>query len=183
MNIAGFILFLIFGGAAFLVAKIMKPDFNGNPAEKYLKCNIATVTVKCTETEKDREGKYLGYYYQVEFIDCNGNEAVGKSETFSKKRTIENGQHIEAYYWQKMETKSGRMLQSFVDGTMNAMTMTLFDKPYQPDLRPKYRIHFCDESVYAKEKKADMYSSIACFIFGCAMVVIACVLLFTNLAD
>lgn len=183
MNIAGFILFLIFGAIAFFAAKIMKSDLNGNPREKYLKCNIATVTVKCTETKKNREGSYIGYYYQVEFVDCNGNEAVGKSETFSKERTIENGQRIEAYYWQEKETKSGKMLQNFVDGTMNAMTTTLFDKPYQKDLRPKYRIHFCDESVYMKEKKADNYSSIACFIFGCAMVVIACVLLFTNLAD
>lgn len=180
MNIAGFILFLIFGAIAFFVAKIMKSDLNGNPGEKYSKCNSATVTVKCTETKKDREGRYIGYYYQVEFYDCNGNEAVGKSETFSKERTIENGQLIEAYYWQEKETKSGRMLQNFVDGTMNAMTTTLFDKPYQPDLRPKYRIHFCDESVYLKEKKADNYSSIGCLLFGCAMVIIAFVLLFMN---
>lgn len=178
MNIAGFILFSIFAAVAFFLAKIMKTDVKKESREEYRNCNTATVTVKFTETKKNREGRYRGYYYQVEFVDHNGNEAVGKSELFTKKRTLEKEQVLEAYYWQEEETETSKKMQEFVDGAMNAMTTTLFDKPYEPDQRPKYRIHFCDERVYEKEKKAGNRSATGCFVFGCAMIVMAFVMLF-----
>ncbi len=109
----------------------------------------------------------MGYYYQVEFIDHDGNEAVGRSETFSKRRMLENHQTAEVYYWQEEETEVRKKLQGFVNGTMDAMTSTLFGKTYEPDSRPRYRIHFCDERVYEKEKKSGSRFAIGCAVFGC----------------
>ncbi len=177
MNIAGFILFLLFAAVAFFIAKIMWSDMNSDSASKYRDYHTATVTVVGTGTERSCEGEYEGYYYQVEFIDYDGNEAVGRSETFRKRRMLQNNQTAEVYYWQKEETEVSKKLQGFVDGAMAAMTSTLLGKTYEPDSRPRYRIHFCDERVYEKEKKSGSRFAIGCAVFGCVMVVLAIVIL------
>lgn len=176
MNIAGFILMCLFAAFSFWLAHVSrKPKTHG-----FEGCPRALATVSHTESREDRDGDYRGYAYVVEFLDVEGREAVGKSETFSCKRTLESGQGVEVYFKEIEDTPTRRMMKQFVHGTMNAMTTAMFGKEYTPDPRPEYRIHFCDESIYGREEKAGQRTSVGFIIFGCVMVVLGFVILFTK---
>lgn len=173
MHIAGFVLFSIFAAIAFFLARLMwKPS-----PPKRKDCHTATATVKNTITNHDSDGDYAGYKYVVNFIDYNGNEAVGTSEAFLEKRALQDERTAEVCYWQREQTEVGRELEQFVHGVANGMTKTLFNKEYEPDPRPQYEIHFCDERVYSLERRSEKRSATICFLFGCAMVVLAVVIL------
>lgn len=175
MNIAGFILLSIFAACSFGLAYIMGKEDKKNYEGKH----SATATVSHTEVHRHSDGDAGGYRYIVTFTDHDGREAVGESEIFHKKRVLEKKQLAEVYYWQEEETETSRKMGQFLDGAMNTVTKAMFNKEYEPDTRPKYKIHFCEERIYKAEKVSDKRGAIIAGIFGCAMLVMGVVILLT----
>lgn len=71
------------------------------------------------------------------FVDLEGREAVGESETFSRKRTLEAGQAVQISFKKIEDTQTRRAMQKFANSRMNMMTTAMFGKNV-PDPRPRY---------------------------------------------
>jgi len=100
MNIGGAIFFTGISAIGFWLSSLMKEDKkNDYSLYKKTKATITNTRQAINTSDHHHDGSYNGYYYIVDFIDEKGNKAVGISEKFINKRTLENGEETEIFYW------------------------------------------------------------------------------------
>lgn len=174
MQVVGFLFLFLFGSVWIYLAVGIGRDAGKGVPKKFLNCPKADATVLYTREVGD-EGANTRYRYHVTFTDLYGQEALGISDTFIAKRTLRDGQAVEVYFRQSKEVDKMQEDHDKLFKATAGVVKTLFNKtlkPLPPDNRPRYSIHFCDNKIYANERKSSSQTAVFLFLFGSVWVVL-----------
>ena len=170
MNVVGFLFVAMFGILSIWISRAMAKD---DRMAGFRHCPTAVGTICGTQKVYNRNRATSLYRYKVEFRDQDGKEALGLSDSFHRKRTLQNDEIVTFYYRPVKQGKYDAELKAIT----NAVFQAIFGRTPAEDPRPRYDIRFCDQKMYERENAQRKKSATAIFIAGCVFLILAVVVL------